>query len=194
MTKVIGLTGGIGSGKTTVAKYIASKGIPVYIADDAARMLMNSTEIQEQIVALLGDSVCNDNLLDRKKIAAVVFQNPEKLKQLNQIIHPAVQAHFKNWLLENATAHFVVKEAAILFESGSYKDCYKIITVIAPEDLRIARIKSRDKVTDAEIKVRMQNQWTDEQRLEKSDFVIENNNLSELYKKTDEILNLLHNS
>lgn len=193
MTKIIGLTGGIGSGKSTIAKHIASLGIPVYIADDEAKKLMNSSEIITQIKSSFGSEVISNDKINREALAKIVFQNPEKLKTLNSIIHPAVKLHFDNWLQSQKNHPFVVKEAAILFESGSYKDCDIIITVSAPIEERINRVMKRDKSSKKTILNRINNQWTDEQRISKSDYVITNITLKEALKQTEEILKLLNN-
>ena len=132
MTKIIGLTGGIGSGKTTIANHFMAAGIPVYIADDEARKIMQSTAIISAIQKTFGSAIFENGILNRQQLAEIVFNNPDKLKLLNGIIHPAVKKHFDNWILQHKDCSFVIYEAAILFESGSYKNCDKIITVTAP--------------------------------------------------------------
>lgn len=174
MTKIIGLTGGIGSGKTTVAKAFEKFGVPVYIADDEGRKITDSPEVLKKLIVIFGNEIVSNGILDRKKLAAIVFQNPEKLQQLNAIIHPLVKEHFKIWLQNHQNAKFIIRETAILFESGSYKDCDKIITVTAPIQTRIERVVLRDKTTPEDVLKRIQNQWTDEQRIALSDFVIHN--------------------
>ena len=174
MTKIIGLTGGIGSGKTTVANHFIAAGIPVYIADDEARKIMQSPEILKKIEKIFGSSIFEKGVLNRQKLAEIVFSNSDKLKQLNGIIHPAVKKHFGNWILNHKNSPFVIYETAILFESGSYKDCDKIITVTAPLETRIERVIQRDKTSRENVLKRIKMQWTDDQRLGKSDFVIEN--------------------
>jgi dephospho-CoA kinase len=193
MTKIIGLTGGIGSGKTTVANYIKSKGIPVYIADDEAKRIMHSAEIIQSIKDEFGKVVFDNTVLNREKLAHIVFNNPEKLKVLNQIIHPAVKKHFDNWLKDHQEFPYVVKEAAILFESGSYMDCDKIITVSTPLETRIKRVLERDSTTREAVLNRIQNQWTDAQRIAKSDYVIYNNTVNEAKEQVENILKLLNN-
>jgi dephospho-CoA kinase len=193
MTKIIGLTGGIGSGKTTVANYIKSKGIPVYIADDEAKRIMHSAEIIQSIKNEFGIVVFDNAVLNREKLAHIVFNNPEKLKVLNQIIHPAVKKHFDNWLKDHQEFPYVVKEAAILFESGSYMDCDKIITVSTPLETRIKRVLERDSTTREAVLNRIQNQWTDAQRIAKSDYVIYNNTVNEAKEQVENILKLLNN-
>lgn len=191
MTKIIGLTGGIGSGKTTIAKYIHTFGIPLYIADDQAKKLMESQEIIDAIKNIFGKAIFENEILDRAKLAKIVFNEPEKLEQLNAIIHPAVKRDFQDWLLQNKSAPFIIYEAAILFESGNYKNCDYIITVVAPVDIRIERVMKRDKTNRELILKRIQAQWTDEQRISKSDFIIENEDLETAKRKVDEILKIL---
>jgi dephospho-CoA kinase len=188
MTKIIGLTGGIGSGKTTIANYFAEKGIPVYIADDEARKITESPEILLSIRALFGDEVFNSEKLDRVKVSQIVFNDTDKLKLLNEIIHPAVKKHFKNWVLQHSNFDFIVYETAILFESGSYKQCDVVISVIAPIETRIKRVMIRDSVSREEVLNRIKNQLSDEDLIKKSDFIIENNTIEETKHQVDKIL------
>ncbi|MBL7886705.1 MAG: dephospho-CoA kinase [Flavobacterium sp.] len=190
-TKIIGLTGGIGSGKTTIANYIQSKGIPVYISDTEAKKVMEQPEIIAKINTTFNDDITTNNVLDRQKLANIVFNNPEKLKQLNAIVHPAVKIHFENWVKQNQNHPVIVKEAAILFESGSYKDCDVVISVITPLETRIERVVKRDSTTREKVLQRINNQLSDEQRIEKSDYIIKNESFEEAKKQTDQILNLL---
>jgi dephospho-CoA kinase len=193
-TKVVGLTGGIGSGKTAVAHYMQSKGIPVYISDLEAKKVMEFPEIIAQISNAFGTDMIDANkALDREKLASIVFNEPEKLKQLNSIVHPAVKKHFDNWIMQHQKFPVIVKEAAILFESGSYKDCDMIITVSAPLETRIERVLKRDKTTREKILQRINNQLSDEERIARSQFVVKNENFDETKKQVDEILNLLKN-
>ena len=192
MTKIIGLTGGIGSGKSTVANYIASKGIPVYIADEEAKKIMEREDVKQKIQNLFSESVLNpDNSLNRKKIAEFVFNNPEKLKELNVIVHPEVQLHFKNWVKEHKDFPYIIKEVAILFETGGNKQCDKVILITAPEELRIERAMKRDNVTKKDILVRINNQLPESKKKELSDFIIDNINLSNTFLKIDKILKIL---
>ncbi|RTY84911.1 dephospho-CoA kinase [Flavobacterium sp. ZB4P23] len=191
MTKIIGLTGGIGSGKTTLAKYFESFGIPVYIADAEARKMMESAVILKAIKNEFGSSVFEINLLNREKLAKIVFEEPEKLEKLNAIIHPAVKKHFDQWILQQETAPFIIYEAAILFESGRDKECDFIITVTAPLELRIQRVIDRDKSNRDLVLKRINTQWTDKQRIDKSDFVIHNVSLETAKQEANEILKIL---
>ena len=193
MTKIIGLTGGIGSGKTTIAKHIQSLGIPVYIADDEAKKILMLPETLNSLKLVFGNSIFDDRLLNKDKLSNIVFNNPEMLKQLNQIIHPAVKRDFENWLIANKNHPLVVKEVAILFESGSYKDCDAVITIVAPLDSRINRVLERDNTNYEAVLSRINNQWTDEMRIEKSNYVIENEDVNIACAQTENILKTLSN-
>ena len=193
MNKIIGLTGGIGSGKTMVAEYIKSLGIPVYIADDEARELMASDKIIDAVSSAFGKEIINKNKLNREKLAQLVFNNPEKLHKLNSIIHPEVKKHFDAWVESHKDSPFVFKEAAILFESGSYKYCDAIITITCPLETRLKRVMERDKTDRESVFKRIQNQWTDEQRIAKSDYVIHNLSVEATKKQVNEILKILKN-
>ncbi len=192
MTKIIGLTGGIGSGKTTVAKHCMEANVPVYIADDEARKLMQSAEIIKEIKKKFGTEIFDNAILNREKLSKIVFGNPEKLKLLNAIIHPAVKKHFQDWILNHQDASFVIYEAAILFESGSYKNCDLILTVVAPLETRIERVIQRDKTTREEVLKRINAQWNDTQRISKSDFIIENIDPKTTKLEINKILKILN--
>ena len=190
--KIIGLTGGIGSGKTTIAKYFQSKGVPVYISDMEAKKVMAFPEIISQIVAAFGTEILGENdTINRDKLAFIVFNNPDKLKQLNAIVHPAVKKHFDQWVVNNKNFPYLVKEAAILFESGSFKDCDAIITITAPLETRIARVLERDTTTREKVLQRINNQITDAERIAKSQYVINNEDFEQTKIQMDAILDLL---
>lgn len=189
--RIVGLTGGIGSGKTTIASMFRELGVPVYLADPEARKLMASSPvIKEKIVAAFGEAAYANGMPDNKFLAAIVFKKKEKLQQLNAIIHPEVQKHFSEWCKQQK-APYVLKEAAILFESGSYKDCDTIITVTAPEALRIQRVMERDNATEAMVRARIKNQWADEKKIALSDFVIENTDLTKAAEAVENIHHIL---
>ncbi len=193
-TKIIGLTGGIGSGKTTIARYFAGQGIPVYIADEEAKKILYLPQAILEVKEAFGEEVFTEGQPDRKKIADAVFGNPEKLKILNAIIHPKVGEHFKQWVHNNNSKGFVIKEAAILFESGSYKDCDKIILVTAPKEIRVNRVMQRDGVTKEKVLERMEAQWDDDKKRTLSDYIIENIDVEAAKQKASEILKELKNS
>ncbi|MFA7616103.1 MAG: dephospho-CoA kinase [Moheibacter sp.] len=186
--KIVGLTGGIGSGKSTLAKWFRKKGIPVYNADDEAKLLMNNDpELIKKLTLEFGEETYKDGIYNRDYISTLVFNNKKALKKLNSIVHPAVFRHFESWL-NSLDSAFAVKEAAILFESGSWKDCDSIVSVAADEDIRIKRVMERDRLSAEQIQGRIKNQWTDSQRIEKSDFVIYNNHgLDELKLEFDRV-------
>ncbi|WP_163401108.1 dephospho-CoA kinase [Flavobacterium fluviatile] len=192
MTKIIGLTGGIGSGKTTIANFFAEAGVPVYIADNEAKKIMQSKPVISEIKAVFGDFLFENEVLNRAKLAEIVFNNSEKLNQLNSIIHPAVKKDFEKWLQKNKNYEYIIYEAAILFESGRYKDCDIIITVTAPEEIRIERVINRDKTSREQVLSRMKMQWKDEERILKSNFVITNDNLKKAKEEVVKILKILN--
>ncbi len=191
MPKIIGITGGIGSGKSTIANYLVSLGFPVYVADDAGRRIMQKQEILEAIKEKFGSDVFNGKQLNRASLAGIVFDNPDRLKELNAIVHPAVRSDFKKWLLKYQESPFVFYESAILFESGSYTEFDKIITIVAPLEIRITRVLERDSSDRQHVLNRIKAQWTDEERISKSDFVIENIKIDLAKQKMDEFLKIL---
>jgi dephospho-CoA kinase len=171
-----GLTGGIGSGKTVVATIFRQLGVPVYDADAEGRMLTETDlHIKSEIRKKFGSKVFTaDGMLNREAMAKIVFADKEKLDVLNATIHPVVKEHFETWLRQNEDAKYIIKEAAILFESGSYAEMYKIISVTAPEELRISRVMARDNSTREKILAVMKNQWSDKEREKNSDYLIVN--------------------
>ena len=185
MIATVGLTGGIGSGKTTIANLFALHfSIPIYIADTKAKELVaNNKQLQQEIVTLLGEEAFVEGRYNTAFVAQEVFSNKEKLDKLNAIIHPYVQQDFLQWK-QSQQAPDVIKEAAILFESGSYRDCDFIIMVTAPLEERIKRVMLRDKIDRETVEKRIKNQWNDEKKIELSTFVIENR---ESYKNLDKI-------
>lgn len=177
--KVVGLTGGIGSGKSTVAKMFEELGVAVYIADTEAKRLMNEDEsVQKQIIALLGNDSYINGKLNRPYIANVVFNDSSKLLQLNAIVHPAVANHFDCWKRKQK-GNYVIKETAILFENEGHKQCDYTILVSAPIETRIQRVLKRDKTTREDILSRMNNQWEDTRKIPLADFVIYNENIKD---------------
>jgi len=172
----IGITGGIGSGKSTVCKVFKVLDVPVFEADLVARQLMNSdAKVRIQLIELFGSSVyLPDQTVDRKFLSEIVFNNPTFLANLNSIVHPAVLNAFEDWC-ENQQSPYILHEAAILFESGFYKLMDKIIVVATNEQERIQRVMKRDKTSEELVRQRIRNQWTDEQRIKLADFVINNN-------------------
>lgn len=175
----VGLTGGIGSGKTTVASFFKELGVPVYIADEAGKRLMaTSEEIREEIIGIFGEEAYHDKLPNRKFIASQVFKDKSLLEKLNKIIHPAVARDFERWQKEQKY-DYVLYEAAILFETGGYKKCDFNILVTAPKKIRIQRLLKRDKSSEEDIEDRMNNQWSDERKSGLADFIIKNEDLTD---------------
>jgi len=171
----VGITGGIGSGKSTVSRFFSELGVPVYNSDKRAKFLMQHDDsIIIKIKKEFGDNSYLNNQLNRSYIAEIVFKNELKLKQLNAIVHPVVRTDFNNWLSQNSNANFVIKEAAIMIESGAYKDLDKLIVVNANREQKIKWIKKRDNLLLEDIENRIQNQLSDEIRNQYADFIIEN--------------------
>lgn len=175
--KVIGLTGGIGSGKSTVLNFFKEFGAATFVADVEAKKLMNTNvELISDITHLFGVKAYKNGDLNRSYISEIVFNDSNKLKKLNALVHPKVRAHFKNFV-KNSKSDIVIYEAAILFESGSDKECDYIITVTANLEEKIKRVMLRDGVDKQSVEGRMQHQLNDDVKISKSDFVIENNEL-----------------
>lgn len=171
----VGLTGNIGSGKTTVSRLFAMHGVPVYQADDRGKHFLETPGSIDKIRVLFGyDFIGTDGKPDRKKLAALVFGDAAKLEQLNQIIHPQVRKDFSDWTDGQSHHPYVIMETAILFESGQNKNFHKVIMVKAPDLLRIERVCSRDGVSPGDVKKRMQHQMDEDVKMPLADFVINN--------------------
>jgi len=188
----VGLTGGIGSGKSLVAQIFSHLGIPVFNADaEAGKILDEDLQIRHQLTEWFGQEIYKDGRPDRPKLAGIIFNDAEMLSKVNRLIHPKVLDRFLNWCGENQNKPYVIHEAAILFESGFYRHMDTTILVTAPEKIRIARVKQRDKTTEESIRQRMQNQWTDEQKSNLAGYIIQNDGESSLLPKVLEIHNTL---
>jgi len=171
----VGITGGIGSGKTLITKLFSLLNVPIYYADDRAKTLMN-TLLKDSIIDLFGEESYFNGKLNRTYIASKVFSNNSALTKLNAIVHPAVAIDFDNWLVENKEAKYVIKEAALLIESGSYKQLDKLIVVTSPLELRVNRIKSRDSFrSEKEIKKIISSQSSEQSKIDLADYIITNN-------------------
>ena len=172
--KKIGITGGIGSGKTYVSEVFSSLGIPVFNADVESKRLMSSSDNLISLVKdLFGDDIYTNGLLDKQKLASIVFSDKEKLENLNNIIHPVVKQEFIDWCKQQNSS-YVIKETAILFESRSDKGLDAVICVSAPLNIRIDRAVKRDGSTEKEIKNRIENQISQEEKENLSDYIIVN--------------------
>ncbi|MUU76855.1 dephospho-CoA kinase [Winogradskyella endarachnes] len=180
---VVGLTGGIGSGKTTILEYFKTLGIPVYIADVEAKALMNRSKIiKRKLIDLFGEEAYKNNRLNKPYLSSKIFNNRELLSKMNAIVHPKVASHFKRWL-KKQNADYVIKEAAIIFENQLQNQYDFIITVVADEDLRIQRVINRDQTTAEKVKSVIKNQLLDAEKVKMSDFVIINNDLDDAKKQ-----------
>lgn len=186
--KIIGITGGIGSGKTTVAKMFQDLGVPLYIADDRAKHLMNTSEvIKNELIELFGKEAYRDAQLNRPYLASKIFENADLLKQMNAIVHPRVGEDFKLWQAAHS-APYVLKEAAVIFENDLAGQYDFIITVIADLDKRIERVMQRDQTTEDKIMAIVKNQLSDDEKAKNSDFVITNHDLDQ----TKEQVHIIH--
>jgi dephospho-CoA kinase len=188
--KIIGLTGGIGSGKTTVAKFIEDCGFPVYYSDDRAKDIVNDNDdLKAKIKELLGDKAYDEKgLYDRKYVAEKVFNNNDLLHELNEIIHPAVRIDFEDWV-KKQTKYLVFKETAILFELKLNKQCYKSILVTAEDNIRAKRVMDRDGKTYREVQAIMEKQMPEKDKIKLADCIIHNNtNVEDLKEQTEKII------
>ena len=191
---LVGLTGGIGSGKSTVINYFKELGITCYQADDEAKKLMNSDKgLIKKIKNSFGDSIYINSKLDRKKLSTIVFTDKQKLELLNSIVHPYVNRHFENYCkgLEDI---YIIKEVAIIFETGTQNKFDKIILVRAPKEDRVKRIINRDKCNRQDAINRINNQIADYDKIDQCDFIIDNINLEEISNKVLKIHNSILNS
>jgi len=181
--KIIGLTGGIGSGKSTIAKMFEALNVPVYYADIEAKKLMTSSQvIKIKLISLFGKEAFVNNKLNKHFIANIVFNDKNKLKLLNGIVHPEVEKHFKNWV-ENQKYTYVIQENAIIFENNNQNNFDEIITITAPKSVKINRVMLRDQVSKEMVIERMQNQLSDLYKIERSKYVIVNLGLSKSKKE-----------
>ena len=183
----IGLTGGIGCGKTTVANIFKQLGIPIYSSDSRAKdLLLSNHFLRESLISLFGDKVIIDGVLNTSYIASKVFSNPKELIKLNALVHPFVQKDFDAWSASQ-NSDYVLKESAILIETGADKFLDKIILVVSPEDLKFSRVMLRDQITKEDVLLRMNKQWTDNQKRINADYIIYNDEKTSLI---NQILNL----
>lgn len=192
--KIIGLTGGIGSGKTTVAHLLQEAGFPVYYSDDRAKDIVNvNPALKVQIQELLGAKAYNKaGYYDRKYVAGIVFNNDELLLKLNNLIHPAVRKDFENWT-SRQTSDYLFKETALLFELGLDKECWKSLLVTADDNLRMKRVMDRDGKTYREVESVIEKQMAENEKIKRADFIIYNNSdLSQLRLETEKFLKQLN--
>ena len=189
--KTIGLTGGIGSGKSTVSRLFETMGIPIYTADTESKKLINiSPKIREQLMAKFGEQLYKNGEVDKAMLASLIFGNEENLRYANSVIHPVVFDDFRQWA-EQQTQPFVVIESAILFDSGFYKSVDVIVNVSAPLEMRIRRVEERDKVSRKSIEARINSQMSEEERNRLSDYTIFNDERQALLPQVEKLLNVL---
>ncbi|MFT5668441.1 MAG: dephospho-CoA kinase [Vicingaceae bacterium] len=191
----IGITGGIGSGKSTVCNILKNLGVPVFTSDDVGKFLLNNDDyLKTQIKKIFDrDMYTSTGRLDRERMAKLVFNNPDELEKLNELVHPKVKAEFDSWCKKNEKRPYVVKEAAILFETGMYRELDKMITVFCPIEERIRRITKRDSTTKGQIEKRMTQQITDDERNKLADYIIMNDGIEDLLPQVMELHELLLN-
>ena len=172
----VGITGGIGSGKTTVCRVFELLGIPVFYADNVAKTIMQTdSQLKNEILNAFGqESYLVDGQLNRPYISSIVFKDQSQLNKLNALVHPAVFRAFDRWIAEQKDVPYILKEAALLYESESYKMCDLSILVISPESTRISRIKARDHISEEEIMLRMKRQFSDEQKMKLANHILIN--------------------
>lgn len=191
----VGVTGGIGSGKTLVCKVLETLGYPVFYSDIVAKTITDTDPLViAQVKKLFGDGIYYNGMLNRKKVAELVFTNNDLLVGLNSIVHPAVARAFEQWCLQNTNSQLVFKEAAILFETGAYLELHKTILITAPEDIRIKRVIERDGVTESEVRARMASQMPDEEKKRLADFIIDNSSNQLLLPQIINIVQILTSS
>jgi len=184
---IVGLTGGIGSGKSTVARFFMQLGVPVYFADLEAKKLMHtSLELKKRIIELFGDMAYKKEILNSSFIAEIVFKDQQKLQRLNDIVHPAVKEDFEHWV-QLQKAPYVIQENPLIFEKQSLGDFDAVITVTAPKQSRIQRVIDRDGLTENQVLDRMSNQMDDQVKVKGADFVIHNEVLQDTLDQTTRI-------
>ena len=186
----IGITGGIGSGKSIIASLFELHGIPVYNADKETKILNNtSTYIRNQLSQYFGKELYESGILNNKKFAEIIFSDPDKLRLANSIIHPEVLENFNNWCFQNSNNTIIALEAAILFESNFNVYLDKVVTVYSPQDQRISRVALRDNVNTALVTKRIEHQMPEKEKINLSDYVIINDYESSLIVQVHELLN-----
>ncbi len=188
---IVGITGGIGCGKSTVARLFRVFGYPVYDADQRARLLQSTDQqLIEKMIQLLGEEVRQNGGIDRKKVAAKVFPNPALLEKLNNLIHPRVHQDYEDWL-SRQKSEIVFRESALLVETGAWRGCDYLMVVSSPEDLRIKRVMQRDGVAESEVRARMERQAPEEEKRAKAHFVIENDEKRLLIPQVEKVIQRL---
>lgn len=191
--KIIGLTGGIGSGKSTVSKILLNHNIPVYDSDSKAKKLMNSSnELKEMIVEYFGKNSYQDNQLNKIYISNIIFNNQIKIDKINSLVHPFVFRDFNKWK-KNITSKYIIFESALIFETGSYKNNDFNILVVSDLNERIKRVVKRDRVKEKDVLVRIKNQWNDEKKIPLADYIFKNNSLMDNTDKVVQMIKIINN-
>ncbi len=189
---LVGITGGIGSGKSTVCKIFEVLSVPVYYADDRAKYLMHhDLNLVLALKDTFGTEIYKDGQLDRALLASRVFADKVELAKLNALVHPVVAQDTIEWQMAHSAAPYTLREAALLFETGTYKSLHKVIVVTAPLEVRIARVMGRDNVTEEQVRDRIANQWSEEQKVALADYIIANNGEAALIPQVLNIHNQL---
>jgi len=191
----VGITGGIGSGKTTICRILENLGVPIFNSDQEGRVILDKDEaVKKEVMQIFDRDMYNSKgKLDRERMASVVFNDPRALNRLNAIVHPRVKEAFAEWCAEREDSTYVVKEAAVLFESGNYHDLDKVVTVFAPQEDRIKRVMKRDDVGEEKVRKRMTFQYTDEERNDLADFILLNEDGVDLLPQVMELHEILLN-
>ena len=191
--KIIGLTGGIGSGKSTVSKILLNHNIPVYDSDSKAKKLMNSSnELKEMIIEYFGKNSYQDNQLNKIYISNIIFNNQIKIDKINSLVHPFVFRDFNKWK-KNITSKYIIFESALIFETGSYKNNDFNILVVSDLNERIKRVVKRDRVKEKDVLVRIKNQWNDEKKIPLADYIFKNNSLMDNTDKVVQMIKIINN-
>lgn len=192
---IIGLTGGIGAGKSVIGRILESFGFPVYYSDFEAKKLMNTDPIiREELSKLLDEEIYKSGQLDRERLAKIIFSSAGLRDEVNHLIHPRVREHFNLFCEENSMEKLIFNEAAILFETGAYENFDKNILVIAPDELRIKRVMKRDNISEQEVKNRINAQWSDARKKKLADHIIVNDGKTALLDQVEKIVDQLISS
>lgn len=191
----VGLTGNIGTGKSTVCRIFETLKVPVFHADEEAKKFLTNENVKRSLVIKFGNRIITENIVDRKKLGDIVFSDDEALKFLNSIIHPMVKQHLLQWINLHKENHYIIQEAAILFESGFNKEFDKVITVVSPPELALKRVMERDQILQIEFEKRMKHQWDQDKKMGLSDFIIFNDEkqmvLPQILKIHNEIMGII---
>ncbi len=189
---IIGITGGIGGGKSTFSQHLRNLGLKVFDTDMEAKNLQNNCPVvRRKVIAEFGQQVYNAHGLDRAMLAGIVFGNAEKLQKLNQIVHPAVKEKFAEWVKTHSGQKYLFMECAILFEGGFDDLVDKTVLVTAPLEIRIRRVMNRDQVTAEHVMARIRHQWSDEEKMKRADWIFDTDNEAMPWQRVDGFLKML---